>query len=294
MMQPSTIPTPQHYPEQQQQQQASYQYPTTWNYHHQPQERRMSASSMPNTNRERKLSASSLPIAAPSTPSSHYYSPSYGQQHQQYYQQHQQYQPQSPNDVRVPMDLGAMMSNDIKPVPEPVVHKKTRRRWSLSYLTKSKQAATESDTQQQNPSRKGAAPSAPSQPGIDKEKMELIARIQREGAEAPLAAPSMVSASIPHGNDDSNVVHPQKHEMKKDRKAKMAGGATTGAIIGGVVTGPLWFVGAPMGAAIGSYATKVSSRSGERKQQQKWEQNRRNMFVSSGRAGVQWEGVSWA
>merc|ERR1711937_536264 len=130
-----------------------------------------------------------------------------------------------------------------------------RRRWSLSYLTKSKQAATERDTQKQSSSRKGAAPSAPSQPGIDKEKMELIARIQREGAEAPLAAPSMVSASIPNGNDDGNVVHPQKQEMKKDRKAKMAGGATTGAIIGGVVTGPLWFVGAPVGTAIGSYAT---------------------------------------
>jgi len=260
-------------------------------YYHQPQERRMSASSMPNTNRERKLSASSLPIAAPSTPSSHYYSPPYGQQQQhQYYQQQQQ--PQSPNDVRVPIDLGAMIPNDTK-----AVQKKTRRRWSLSYLPKfgaSKQAATESDTQQQGPSRKGATLSAPSQPGIDKEKMELIARIQREGAEAPLTAPSMVSTSIPNGNDDDNVVHPQKHEMKKDRKAKMAGGATTGAIIGGVVTGPLWPVGAAMGAAIGSYATKVSARSGERKQQQKWEQNRRNMFVSSGRAGVQREGVSWA
>merc|ERR1711937_607407 len=168
MMQPSTIPTPQHYPEQQQQQQASYQYPTTWNYHHQPQERRISTSSMPNINRERKLSASSLPIAAPSTPSSHYYSPSYGQQqqqHQQFYQQQQQYQPQSPTDVRVPMDLGAMMSNDIKPVPEPVVQKKTRRRWSLSYLTKSKQAATESDPQQQASSRKGAATRKTSHPG---------------------------------------------------------------------------------------------------------------------------------
>jgi len=86
-------------------------------------------------------------------------------------------------------------------------------------------------------------------------------------------------------------VHPEKHAMKQDRKAKMAGAATTGAIVGAVLTGPVWPVGAMAGAAIGSYAGKVTARAGERRQQRKWEQKTFNEYLAKGEAGVQREGV---
>jgi len=86
-------------------------------------------------------------------------------------------------------------------------------------------------------------------------------------------------------------VHPDKIAMKQDRKAKMAGGATTGAIVGAVLTGPAWPVGAMAGAAIGSYASKVTARAGERRQQRKWEQKAFNDYLATGKAGVQREGV---
>lgn len=89
-------------------------------------------------------------------------------------------------------------------------------------------------------------------------------------------------------------VHPRKMEMKNDRKAKMAGCATTGAIVGAMLTGPVWPVGAIAGAAIGSYAGKVTSRAGERRQQRKWEQNYFNDYLSKGKAGVQSESVVFA
>jgi len=89
-------------------------------------------------------------------------------------------------------------------------------------------------------------------------------------------------------------VHPRKIEMKNDRKAKIAGCATTGAIVGAVLTGPAWPVGAVAGAAIGSYAGKVTSRAGERRQQRKWEQKTFNEYISKGKAGVQSESVTFA
>ena len=89
-------------------------------------------------------------------------------------------------------------------------------------------------------------------------------------------------------------LHPKKLEMKADRKAKMAGAATTGAIVGAVLTGPAWPVGAMAGAAIGSCAAKVTSRAGERRQQRKWEQKTFNDYIAKGQASVQSDSVSFA
>jgi len=83
-------------------------------------------------------------------------------------------------------------------------------------------------------------------------------------------------------------------EMKQDRKAKMAGCATTGAIVGAVLTGPAWPVGMAAGAAIGTYAGKVTARAGERRLQRKWEQKTFFEYHSKGKAGVQSESVAFA
>jgi len=95
------------------------------------------------------------------------------------------------------------------------------------------------------------------------------------------APPSPSSTKLPA------EVHPHKQVMKQDRKAKIAGAATTGAIVGGVLTGPVWPVGMVAGAAIGSYASKVTARAGERRQQRKWERDKFDEYANS-------KGTDWA
>jgi len=99
-------------------------------------------------------------------------------------------------------------------------------------------------------------------------------------------------------NYDSNTssrlpeeVHPCKYKMKETRKIKTAVGSTTGAVIGGIICGPAWPIGAVAGAAAGGYATKVAARSGERRQQRKWESKNFNEYTAKGVASVQSESV---
>jgi len=82
-------------------------------------------------------------------------------------------------------------------------------------------------------------------------------------------------------------VHPNKYTMKTERKVKTAASATTGAVIGGVITGPFWPIGAAAGAAVGGYAGKVISRSGERKQQCKWDEKNFNEYTEQGIYDIQ-------
>lgn len=89
-------------------------------------------------------------------------------------------------------------------------------------------------------------------------------------------------------------VHPKKYKMKDARKVKTAASATTGAVVGGLMFGPAWPVGVVAGAAVGGYAGKVISRSGERKQQRKWDKKNFNEFTKQGKADVQSENVTFA
>lgn len=89
-------------------------------------------------------------------------------------------------------------------------------------------------------------------------------------------------------------VHPRKYQMKTERKLKTATSATAGAIIGGVLLGPAWPVGAVVGGAAGGYAGKVAARSGERKQQRKWDQQQFNMYTTQGHCDVQSTNVAFA
>jgi hypothetical protein len=89
-------------------------------------------------------------------------------------------------------------------------------------------------------------------------------------------------------------VHPQKYQMKDARKVKTAASATTGAVVGGLLFGPAWPVGAVAGAAVGGYAGKVISRKGERKQQVKHDKTNFNKYTAQGIAAVQSENVAFA
>ena len=89
-------------------------------------------------------------------------------------------------------------------------------------------------------------------------------------------------------------VHPKKYQMKDARKVKTAASATTGAVVGGLMFGPFWPVGAVAGAAVGGYAGKVISREGERKQQRKWDKKNFNDYTGQGKADVQSENVTFA
>ena len=79
-----------------------------------------------------------------------------------------------------------------------------------------------------------------------------------------------------------------------ERKVKTAASATTGALVGGLLAGPAWPLGALAGAAVAGYAGKVTARAGERRLQRKWEKQKINEFGAQGKGGVQREGVVFA
>lgn len=150
------------------------------------------------------------------------------------------------------------------------------------------QASTSSPQRNQNPSS-----SAVSSPAVDDDR--TIAKILRKGNKKKMASSSAIVVAPSHQSSKlPKEVHPLKVDMKNERKAKMAGAATTGAIVGAVLTGPVWPVGAVAGAALGSGVAKVTARAGERRQQRKWEQQAFNAYVAKGEAGVQSESVAFA
>jgi hypothetical protein len=82
--------------------------------------------------------------------------------------------------------------------------------------------------------------------------------------------------------------------MKERRKVKTAASATTSAVVGGLLFGPVWPVGDMTGAAVSGYAGKVIARKGEQKQQNKWDKKNFNEFTQQGNADVQSDNVSYA
>jgi len=89
-------------------------------------------------------------------------------------------------------------------------------------------------------------------------------------------------------------VHPLRNQMKQERKTKTAIAATTGAVVGGILCGPAWPIGAAAGAALGGYAGKVTARAGERKLQRRWDKKAFNEYTAKGSADVHSEGVAFA
>lgn len=159
---------------------------------------------------------------------------------------------------------------------------KRERRWSLNFRSRN-DSRDESSSEKSSSHNKDTAASAAAN-----QQQQLVV----------YSVPPSETASQQQRQTDPNFrpdeVHPEKQAMKNDRKAKMAGAATTGAIIGGVLTGPAWPVGAMAGAAIATYAGKVTARAGERRQQRKWEQRNFNDYLAKGKAGVQSESVAFA
>eukprot|EP00529_Nitzschia_sp_RCC80_P031449 CAMPEP_0113487956 /NCGR_PEP_ID=MMETSP0014_2-20120614/25769_1 /TAXON_ID=2857 /ORGANISM="Nitzschia sp." /LENGTH=365 /DNA_ID=CAMNT_0000381655 /DNA_START=240 /DNA_END=1340 /DNA_ORIENTATION=- /assembly_acc=CAM_ASM_000159 len=76
-------------------------------------------------------------------------------------------------------------------------------------------------------------------------------------------------SSNPTGSD---AVVPTKYQMKSSRKVKMGAGAVGGAVVGGVLFGPAWPLGAVAGGAAGAYGTKQIAKVSERRAQRKYEQ----------------------
>jgi len=70
----------------------------------------------------------------------------------------------------------------------------------------------------------------------------------------------------------SDSVHPHKAQMKGDRQVTTAAAATGGALIGAIVTGPAFPVGALIGGAVSGYTANKLHKKGERRAQRKWEQ----------------------
>lgn len=71
----------------------------------------------------------------------------------------------------------------------------------------------------------------------------------------------------------SDSVHPNKKEMKEGRKMTTAAAATSGALVGAIVTGPAFPIGALIGGAVSGYTANKLHKQGERRAQRKWEQS---------------------
>eukprot|EP00980_Cylindrotheca_fusiformis_P028592 scaffold22613_cov126-Cylindrotheca_fusiformis.AAC.12 len=86
-------------------------------------------------------------------------------------------------------------------------------------------------------------------------------------AERQLVVPK---SKNPTGSDS---VHPNKQYMKSERQFTTAAAATGGALIGGIITGPVFPVGMVVGGAISGYSANKLHKQGERRAQRKWEQS---------------------
>jgi len=168
---------------------------------------------------------------------------------------------------------------------------KKERRWSLNFRSRNEDESSSEKSSSDN--TLDAAATAAAAAAANHQQQLVVYSVppsETAGQQPP------VSNADHHQNNfkQPTELHPEKQAMKQDRKAKMAGAATTGAIIGGVLTGPAWPVGAVAGAAIATYAGKVTARAGERRQQRRWEQKTFNDYLSKGKAGVQSESVAFA
>ena len=77
----------------------------------------------------------------------------------------------------------------------------------------------------------------------------------------------------------SDAVHPNRKQMKQDRKGKIAVSATGGAIVGGILFGPAWPLGVVVGGAAGAVCSKQLCKAGERRAQRKYEQKNFQQFA---------------
>lgn len=92
---------------------------------------------------------------------------------------------------------------------------------------------------------------------------------------------------VPHSRNPtgSDSVHPHKKQMKQGRKVTTAAAATSGALVGAIVTGPAFPVGAIVGGAMSGYAANKLHKQGERRAQRKWEQS--NFQLGTNKAPIQ-------
>ena len=87
----------------------------------------------------------------------------------------------------------------------------------------------------------------------------------------------------------SDSVHPHKKQMKEGRKVTTAAAATGGALVGAILTGPAFPVGALVGGTVSGYAANKLHKQGERRAQRKWEKQNFQQYASSQSAVVQGE-----
>jgi len=90
--------------------------------------------------------------------------------------------------------------------------------------------------------------------------------------------PEVPFSRNPTGSDS---VHPHKAQMKQGRKVTTAAAATGGALIGAIVTGPAFPVGALIGGAVSGYTANKIHKQGERRAQRNWEQANFQLGVHS-------------
>jgi hypothetical protein len=82
--------------------------------------------------------------------------------------------------------------------------------------------------------------------------------------------PNVPNSRNPNGSDG---VHPNKAGMKTERQITTAAAAAGGAVVGAIVTGPIFPVGMVVGGAISGYTANKMHKQGERRAQRKWEQS---------------------
>jgi outer membrane lipoprotein SlyB len=75
----------------------------------------------------------------------------------------------------------------------------------------------------------------------------------------------------------SDAVHPQRREMKTERKSKTIAGSLGGAAVGILIGGPIGLV---LCGAAGGYASNKISKQGERRMQREFEQANYQKYAS--------------
>jgi len=106
-----------------------------------------------------------------------------------------------------------------------------------------------------------------------------LAAIRKQQPTAPRNSESSRALTVPfqssyRSNPSGSVsIHPNRMDMKEQRKTKTAAGVVGGAVVGGLVFGPAFPVGMVLGGTVGGYASNKISKTGERRAQRKWEQN---------------------
>jgi hypothetical protein len=85
--------------------------------------------------------------------------------------------------------------------------------------------------------------------------------------------PTRPNVPYSRNRNGSDGVHPNRAGMKTERQITTAAAAAGGAVVGAMVTGPIFPVGFVVGGAISGYTANKIHKQGERRAQRKWEQS---------------------